>query len=246
MKSVLRSLDVLELISEHQPVAVGELTKLLDLPKSTVQRTLVTLHEAGWLRPVKDPLTRWEISPRILSIRPPALRDGRLMAAARGPMARLSAESDETVHLCIPNGLRDMILIDRVDCDQPVRAYSPIGDRSPYPTTATGRAIMARMSESEVAAILGQTPREQFDPTPENVRTLHRELARTASTGFSLNLREYRPGVCAIGAAVLDVRRRPIASVCISMPSSRFDRRQVENWARMTMQAAADIGQESL
>lgn len=245
MKSVLRSLDVLELISARQPVTVGELTKLLDLPKSTVQRTLVTLHEAGWLRPTNDPLTAWEVSPKILAIRPPALRDGRLLAAAREPMRELSAATSETVHLCIPNGLTDVILIDRVDCDQAVRAYSPIGDRSPYPTTATGRAIMARLPETDVARILQQISREHFDPSEENLRVLRRELRRTASTGFSLNLREYRPGVCAIGAAVLDGRGRPLASVCISMPSTRFDRRKVEEFARLTVAAAGAIGQDS-
>ena len=47
MKSVTRSLRILEAVAQHQPVTVGELTKLFGLPKSTVQRTLVTLAEAG-------------------------------------------------------------------------------------------------------------------------------------------------------------------------------------------------------
>ena len=36
MKSVLRSLRVLEAVAQHQPVTVGELTKVFGLPKSTL------------------------------------------------------------------------------------------------------------------------------------------------------------------------------------------------------------------
>ncbi|MCX5250588.1 helix-turn-helix domain-containing protein [Streptomyces sp. NBC_00201] len=65
MKSLTRSLRVLEAVARHQPVTVGELTKLFGLPKSTVQRTLVTPAEAGWLRANRKDTTRWEIGARV-------------------------------------------------------------------------------------------------------------------------------------------------------------------------------------
>ena len=74
MKSVTRSLRVLEAVAQHQPVTVGELTKLFGLPKSTVQRTLVTLAEAGWLRANRKDTTRWEIGARVLPYDPPHSR----------------------------------------------------------------------------------------------------------------------------------------------------------------------------
>ncbi|WP_345662357.1 helix-turn-helix domain-containing protein, partial [Streptomyces venetus] len=86
MKSVTRSLRVLEAVAQHQPVTVGELTKLFGLPKSTVQRTLVTLAEAGWLRANRRDTTRWEIGARVLAVRPAALQGSTLFAAAREPM----------------------------------------------------------------------------------------------------------------------------------------------------------------
>jgi IclR family acetate operon transcriptional repressor len=243
VKSVVRSLDVLEVISDHQPITVGELTRLLDLPKSTVQRTLVTLHEAGWLRQTSDAVTSWEISPKILAIRPPALRDGELYAAARGPMSELRDATNETVHLVLPNEDDGVILIDRADCDQPVRSYSPLGYRSPYMTTATGKAIMAYLGADDVARILRAAPADQFDGSELSVATLSRDLARVRATGYSLNLLEHRPGVCAIGAPILDARQRPIASICISIPSMRFDKTKVDAWAALTVEAAARISQ---
>ncbi|KOG34448.1 IclR family transcriptional regulator, partial [Streptomyces resistomycificus] len=131
MKSVTRSLRVLEAVAQHQPVTVGELTKLFGLPKSTVQRTLVTLAEAGWLRANREDTTRWEIGARVLAVRPAALQGSSLFAAAREPMIRLRDRVNETIHLSVPDALHSMVVVDRVDCDHPVRTFHTIGDTSP-------------------------------------------------------------------------------------------------------------------
>ena len=138
MKSVTRSLRILEAVAQHQPVTVGELTKLFGLPKSTVQRTLVTLAEAGWLRANRKDTTRWEIGARVLAVRPAALQGSSLFAAAREPMIRLRDTVNETIHLSVPDALHCMVVVDRVDCDHPVRTFHTIGDTSPLHATAAG------------------------------------------------------------------------------------------------------------
>lgn len=241
MKSVLRTLEVLELVSREQPVSVGELAHQLELPKSTMQRTLVTLHEAGWLRQAPGPVTRWEVSPKILTIRPPVLRDGALISAARGPMESLRDEVDETVFLCIPSDLDGVILIDRVESSQPLRSVAPIGERSPYWSTATGKAILAFLPDAARAAALAAD--DDFDWSPENVQDLEQELASVRRKGYTTNIGARRRGVSAIGAPVIDRDGAPLASLCISMPSTRFDRRRVKEWGTLVMDAADQIAQ---
>ncbi|WP_256362130.1 helix-turn-helix domain-containing protein [Streptomyces sp. TRM70350] len=120
MNSVTRSLRILEAVAQHQPVAVGELTKFFGLSKSTVQRTLVTLSEAGWLRANRKETTRWEIGARVLAVRPAALQGSSLFVAAREPMVRLRDAVNETIHLSVPDALQCMVVVDRGG--QPVRA----------------------------------------------------------------------------------------------------------------------------
>ncbi|WP_272920828.1 MULTISPECIES: helix-turn-helix domain-containing protein [Streptomyces] len=150
MKSVTRSLRILEAVAQHQPVTVGELTKLFGLPKSTVQRTLVTLAEAGWLRANRKDTTRWEIGARVLAVRPAALQGSSLFAAAREPMIRLRDTVNETIHLSVPDALHSMVVVDRVDCDHPVRTFHTVGDTSPLHATAVGRAILAQLPKRDV------------------------------------------------------------------------------------------------
>ncbi|NGO44346.1 IclR family transcriptional regulator [Streptomyces ureilyticus] len=241
MKSVTRSLRILEAVAQHQPVTVGELTKLFGLPKSTVQRTLVTLAEAGWLRANRKDTTRWEIGARVLAVRPAALQGSSLFAAAREPMMRLRDAVNETIHLSVPDALQCVVVVDRVDCDHPVRTFHAIGDTSPLHATAVGRAILAHLPKQDVEELITQGLERFSDSTPTDPDELRAELDQIRADGYSVNRNQFRPGVCAIAAPVLDEEGTPLAAVAISMPDSRFDADRLPEWGRIVANTAAEI-----
>jgi IclR family acetate operon transcriptional repressor len=241
MKSVTRSLRILEAVAQHQPVTVGELTKLFGLPKSTVQRTLVTLAEAGWLRANRKDTTRWEIGARVLAVRPAALQGSSLFAAAREPMVRLRDTVNETIHLSVPDALQCMVVVDRVDCSHAVRTFHTVGDTSPLHATATGRAVLAHLPKQDVEELITQGLERYSDTTPTDPDELRAELDRIRTDGYAVNLNQYRPDVCAIAAPVLDEEGTPLATVAISMPDSRYDADRLPEWGRLVADAAAEI-----
>jgi IclR family acetate operon transcriptional repressor len=241
MKSVTRSLRILEAVAQHQPVTVGELTKLFGLPKSTVQRTLVTLAEAGWLRANRKDTTRWEIGARVLAVRPAALQGSSLFAAAREPMVRLRDTVNETIHLSVPDALQCMVVVDRVDCSHAVRTFHTVGDTSPLHATATGRAVLAHLPKQDVEELITQGLERYSDTTPTDPDELRAELDRIRTDGYAVNRNQYRPDVCAIAAPVLDEEGTPLATVAISMPDSRYDADRLPEWGRLVADAAAEI-----
>ncbi|MDN0201297.1 IclR family transcriptional regulator [Streptomyces sp. S.PNR 29] len=246
MKSVTRSLRILEAVAQHQPVTVGELTKLFGLPKSTVQRTLVTLAEAGWLRANRKDTTRWEIGARVLAVRPAALQGSSLFAAAREPMVRLRDAVNETIHLSVPDALQCMVVVDRVDCDHPVRTFHMIGDTSPLHATAVGRAVLAHLPERDVDDLVAAGLERFSDTTPVEPDELRAELDRIRTDGYAVNRNQYRPGVCAVAAAVLDEDGTPLAAVAVSMPEARYDSERTPQWGRLVADTAAEISQRRL
>ncbi|MET9764331.1 IclR family transcriptional regulator [Streptomyces sp. NPDC006372] len=241
MKSVTRSLRILEAVAQHQPVTVGELTKLFGLPKSTVQRTLVTLNEAGWLRANRRDTTRWEIGARVLAVRPAALQGSSLFAAAREPMIRLRDAVNETIHLSVPDALYGMVVVDRVDCDHPVRTFHAIGDTSPMHATATGHAILAHLPKSEVDELVAGGLERYGEETITDPAELRAELGRVRERGYSVNHNHFRPGVCAIAAPVLDGDGTPLATVAVSLPDSRFEPARLDGLGRLVTGTAAEI-----
>ncbi|WP_345019788.1 IclR family transcriptional regulator [Streptomyces shaanxiensis] len=246
MKSVTRSLRVLEAVAQHQPVTVGELTKLFGLPKSTLQRTLVTLAEAGWLRANRKDTTRWEIGARVLAVRPAALQGSTLFAAAREPMVRLRDAVNETIHLSVPDALQCMVVVDRVDSDQAVRTFHTIGDTSPLHATAVGRAILAHLPKRDVEELIAAGLERFSDTTPVEPDELRAELDRIRTDGYAVNRNQYRPGVCAVAAAVLDEDGTPLAAVAVSMPEARYDGERAPEWGRLVADTAAEISQRRL
>jgi IclR family transcriptional regulator, acetate operon repressor len=246
MKSVTRSLRILEAVAQHQPVTVGELTKLFGLPKSTVQRTLVTLAEAGWLRANRKDTTRWEIGARVLAVRPAALQGSSLFAAAREPMMQLRDQVDETIHLSVPDALDGMVVVDRVDCAQAVRTFHTIGDLSPLHATAVGRAVLAHLPKQDVEEFIAGGLERFSDTTPVDPAALRTELDRIRTEGYAVNDNQFRPGVCAVAAPVLDEDGTPLAAVAISMPDSRYDAERTPEWGRLVADTTAEIARRRL
>lgn len=241
MKSLLKSLDVLEAVADSQPVGVSDLARRLELPKSTAQRILQTFGAAGWLRPVGDDSTRWQIGPRVLRLQVPDLQGGELYKVARKPMQELCTLVNETVHLSILDGLNNTLLIDRVDCTQNVRTFSPIGDRSPIPATAIGLAMMAHLSPAEVESIINRGLTGYTENTITDPAALRAELEQIRARGYSRNLSCYRPAVCAIGAAILNAQGRLVGGLCISMPASRYSEQQEPRWGELVSATARKI-----
>jgi IclR family transcriptional regulator, acetate operon repressor len=241
MKSVTRSLRILEAVAQHQPVSLAELTKMFELPKSTVQRTLVTLNEAGWLRASRGDTTRWEIGARVLMVRPVALLGTSLLAAAREPMCRLRDAVNETIHLSIPDGLDCMVMVDRVDCTQALRTYHEIGDRSPLHATASGHAVLAFHSAAEINELIEHGLDSYGESTITEPQQLNDALQRVRRAGYAVNRNQYLQGVCAIAAPILDENGTSIAAIAISMPDSRFDPARLPDWGRLVAETAAEI-----
>lgn len=241
MKSVTRSLRILEAVAHHQPVTVGELTKLFGLPKSTVQRSLATLNEAGWLRANRKDTTRWEIGARALVVRPAALQGSSLCAAAREPMIRLRDAVNETIHLSVPDGLRYMVVVDRVDCTHAVRTFHAIGDTSPMHATATGRAVLAHLSQEDVDETVEHGLERFGEATPVDPEQLRAELVRVRADGYSVNRNQYLPEVCAVAAPILDEDGTPLATVAVSMPSTRYDAERLPELGRLVADTAREI-----
>ena len=119
MGNVLKTLAVCEAVSVHQPIGVRELAREIDMPKSTVQRALETLHAAGWL--VRSEGGRWSLSLRCALIGGRAGQAAALRDLARPAMERLREITDESVRLWGHDGDR-IVLLENLESRQTVRS----------------------------------------------------------------------------------------------------------------------------
>lgn len=242
VQALTRGLRVLEVISEQtQPIGVGELSRAVGLPKSTVQRILGTLASAGWVMSVPGPVTQWTLSSRMLAVGRRGTRSRDLREISLPHIRALGERSEETIHLSVLDKDRSIVLIDRVDSVHAVRTFNPIGANSPFHATSSGKAIMAALPDSEVDEILGRPLEKIMSSTIVDLPTLHQQILDARRLGYAVNIRENRPHVCAIAAAVTDASGRPVGAVAISMPDVRFIPERVSEWGTWVVETTRTI-----
>jgi DNA-binding IclR family transcriptional regulator len=221
MRSVRTALRVLEAVADHQPAGVGELSRILGLPKSSVQRALQTLGAAGWIRPAPGEVTRWVLTSRARRLGRLAGEEDSIREAAMAAMERLRADTGETVHLMVPDGPR-AVLIERLETANPVRIVLPLGSSVPLHGSANGKAILAGLPAAQAKAVLdGELPR-YTDHTIVGWADLEAELAEIRRRGYATNYAEWRADIAAAAAAILGPDGQPIASLSVSTPISRM------------------------
>jgi DNA-binding IclR family transcriptional regulator len=225
MRSVSVALAVLEAVSEQQPVGVSDLSRAMQLPKSTVQRMLSTLGDLGWIRAGAEEPTRWSLTAKAQAIGSRHRGDEEIRRIALPAMHRLSAATGETVHLSVPEDRR-IVLLDKIDGVHPVRTHTSVGHGAPLHTTASGKAALAAMPEPRAAALLRAAPLEALTPhTDTDPEALLRELPRVRRQGYAVTVGTRHPDIAAVGAAILDRAGLPVATLSLSLPSQRFPRR---------------------
>lgn len=247
MRNVLKTLDVLAAVSEHQPVGVGELSRWLSLPKSTVQRALLTLHEGGWIRATGGEPRKWMLTTKPLVVGMRATVIGGIRDAALPIMHRIRAETNETTNLTVLEG-KFAILLERLDSTHPVRTFAPLGVQAPLHASAAGRAILSRMPEDAMKQALSGQLKRYTSQTRTAVNDVLKQIAASRNRGYGIAASEWNQGVVAVAAAIVvssvEFLGRPggvLGTIGVSGPEHRMPKKRLHELGPMLVEAADEI-----
>lgn len=243
IQSALSTLRVLEEVAHRQPVGVSEIARATAMPKSSVQRCLVTLQQAGWLRVVDTERARWGLTAKPIGIGLRAAGEGGLREAALPVMRELSREINETVHLAVRDA-DSLVIVARRDGTRTLRTYVELGTVAPLHGTASGLSILAKLPDAEVDAVVAGGLEAFTDSTIVDGDALRAEIDATRDRGFAVNVASWwRPHVAAVGAAILGPGGRPVAAFALSIPSVRFDPDDVGRLGALAVTAAEQVSE---
>ncbi|HWD05445.1 MAG TPA: IclR family transcriptional regulator [Amycolatopsis sp.] len=240
MRNVLNTLRVLEEVASRQPIGVGELARVLDMPKSSVQRALLTLNEAGWIRAAGGEVTRWVVTTKALAVGGRASEDLGLRNAAVPIMEDLRRRTEETIHLTVPEDDR-VVLIERLETAKPVRISMALGHALPLHASANGKAVLANSGPDVIRRLLTLELPRYTETTITDPDELRSELATIRDRGFATNHGEWRADVGSVAAAVVDGNGTPIASLSVNIPVSRLTRKSEATFGVAVSAAASHL-----
>lgn len=240
MRTVLSAFRVLEEVAFTQPAGVGELSRKLRMPKSSVQRALQTLWTAGWICPDGTETTRWVLTTRALQIGRQAIPDLGVRDAALPIMRELRKETGETSHLMVLQENR-AVLIERVETEHPIRAVIELGSTVPLHGSSNGKAMLAHRPVEEVRTMLGGHLERHTDKTIVDWDEFLAELARVRNRGYATNVGEWRDDITAVASPIFDHAGRTPASLSVSAPGSRMPKKLRESYGALVTEAAQRV-----
>lgn len=216
---IARAAAVLRALKEHPDgLSLGELAKLLKLPRSTIQRIVDALDDEN-LVIAASPTRGVRLGPALLALA--AATRFEIVEVARPTLQEISRECGETVDLSLLDGDK-LVFVDQVSGVHRLRAESAVGVSFALHSTAPGKAMLAAMDE---AALLNLKPRLKLTRLTRHTITswgvLHDALAKVRDTRIGPDLEENSLGICAVAVA-LHLPNGDMAAVSIPVPVQRF------------------------
>ncbi|MCO8243700.1 MULTISPECIES: IclR family transcriptional regulator [unclassified Haladaptatus] len=200
-------------------VGISELADALEFTRSTTYKHLATLRELGYVE--KDGV-EYSLSYRFLEIGSRIQYDSDLYRAGRPAIDRLATTTDETASLVVKQGSSTIDLYQSTDTP----SKSELTDRYLH-CTAAGKAILARLSPTEIDAILDDVGLpERTDNTITDRDRLERELDGIRDRGIAIERGEQHPE--RNGIAVALEHDGDVAAVYVAGHADRLSSKRLE------------------
>lgn len=221
--SVQRALRILELLAQHTAgLNAKQINQRLRLNLSTCYHLLNTLVASGYV--VKDPETLlFRLSGKIGFTVHGQASPAQLVQQLNPQVQALQEATQETAYLSLWDG-REIFLASIAESPRSVRVKAlTIGYSEANHAMALGKAILAYLDPAQVDRYFSSRDLPAYTAnTLTHLGQLKTHLAEVKQQGYSLDLEEFLPDVCCIGAPVFDAQAGVVASIAISLPTSRY------------------------
>jgi IclR family KDG regulon transcriptional repressor len=245
--TVEKAIEVLfHLHDRAEPWGVSDLSRALQLPKSSVHRLLVSLRKRGLVE--SDERGRYRLGIALLALGLGVLEREPLVLAARPVLEAEAKQLDETFFVVAARG-GTLTVLDKVEGTGFLRAAPRVGSTLPVLPTAVGRLYLAHAPQS----LRRQSQSTQRDEagggrsrsrTPELAVLDEREVASIRRRGYAENLGGFIEGL-AVFAAPVFMNDRLIGCIANALPTphlARIDKKTaIESVLRAAQRVAARL-----
>lgn len=242
ISAVTKACQLIEMLSKQQSWELSALCKALGMPKTSVHRLLLTLEDCGYVVQEKQ-RGNYCLSFKLFSIGSRMLRHTSLVDIARPFCHELLQLTDETVNLCVVSGT-EMLVVDKQVTTQMLRHDSIIGSSFPLFQSASGKIFLAFADQDETEKSLALIQREFPEISSDKIMSeLHSELIGVKETGLAYDYEEVFKGVRCTAAPLFDFQNKLVATLSISAPTVRLNKKAISNIEQHLLETATKISQ---
>lgn len=238
-KTVVRSMEILNLFINHRKLSFNEIIAYSGIPKTSVYRMLQSLEEMGLLD--KDAQGKYSLG--ILFLRFGHLVSERLdiRQVALPTMEKLHKKFGEAVNLIIRDG-EEAVYIEKLESIRPVRLYTTIGRRSPLYAGACARSILSFLSAVEREEYLKKVELKPYAKgTIVDKDELRATISEARNVGYTISYSELEDFTAAIAVPIFNHMGEAIAGLSIAGIETNYHEKTLEQFIKAIKEASLEI-----
>lgn len=237
--SVDRALQLLLILGKNSSaMGVTELSKVLQVQKSTVHSLLQTMLMHGFIQQLDD--GRYTLGVRLLQLGECCAGKFDIRTAAHSIMVELAEEAREIALLAILAD-HDLVIIDKVEPQRPFLIIPKFDFTMAIHSTAVGKILLAYAPDAILSAIL-LNGLEKFTPfTLTSEKALRSELAKVREQGYAIGCNETIEGFTCLAVPIIDAKNKVVAAISISSASSMLSTDRYEKMIAILQSKAQAI-----
>lgn len=222
VKSLAKALSVLECFSVEKPeLGISEISRALNLQKSTVFNILNTFQKCGYL--VKNPEnSKYALGFKVLHLAYIVSSHHGLRDLFLPYLTQIARETKEVCYFGILDEL-EVLYIEAVYPSMQQQTRNILGERAPLYCTGLGKAMMAHLNQADMEKVLKQPMRQFTSFTLTDPAALRHQLEEVRVNGYAVDNMEHEFGIRCVAVPVFGSGGSVIAAVSVSGPSPRFD-----------------------
>ncbi|QVQ50821.1 IclR family transcriptional regulator [Spiractinospora alimapuensis] len=243
--AVTRAAAILEVLTTERgrPMGLAELSRRLELAKSSVSNICNALVDSGLLRRTSE---GFGLGQRLVGYAAAYLEGVDIVQEFQDVCRTRAGASEETIQLAVlgETGL-EVVYLARRDGRHPVVLASQIGRPLPATTTATGKSMLAELSPADLSARLDglDTLARLTDSSITDPTRFRRDLEGVRDRGYALDEGETAEGLLCLAATVPGTMTRgQPAAVSFTGLATASSARRVEERAEELRGLARELG----
>ncbi len=210
-------LSVLTYLARHpEPMAATAVAAGLGLPRSTTYRLLGVLESHGLITHLPEE-RRYGLGVGVYELGSAYQRQAPLQRIARPVLHRLVDQTTQNAHFSVLHG-RDVLYLIEERAVGRALLVTDVGVRLPAVLTASGLAMLARLTGRQVRALFPDAASlvRRGDHGPRTPTQLRRLLTDVRNRGYATEEGSVTEGLWSVAQAVLDHTGHPIAAVAVT------------------------------
>lgn len=237
--------SILKLIVSLQGgVRISDVTAQLGIPKSTASRVMGQLASMGYLE--KDETQGTFLpGPLILSASQLVSRPQRLRELVESAVRNLCERTGYTGYISMLDN-QEILVLRVIHGRHSLPEVTWPGSRSPAWGTSTGRALLARLSDAELAQFISHPLIvSQLNSCHQQPAGLIETINQIRHTGFATAINESVAETASVSCAVGDPSTREAIAFCLSFPQSLATPAELQRVAGLLKDTALTIARKT-